>query len=109
VVPDGVPCVRVVFPLPNGNAIVIMKPTVGTDGSLVLESAGPGFGSAGFYFTITDGPGRVRARYVRALRERIHVYPARDQVRADHVLSLWGMTFLRLHYRLRHRSFAVTA
>jgi hypothetical protein len=49
VVPDGpTPCVRVVFPLLDGNAIVLMKPTVGGDGSLLLESAGRGFGSAGF-------------------------------------------------------------
>ncbi|HJR62075.1 MAG TPA: hypothetical protein VJ803_00120, partial [Gemmatimonadaceae bacterium] len=45
----------------------------------------------------------VWARYLRALRESIHVYAATDGVRADHVLTLFGATFLRLHYRLVRR------
>ena len=95
-------CVRVVFPLPNGNAIVVMRPVAHPDGSLTLVSAGERFGSPGFYFTVDAGGGAVWARYLRALRESIHVYPADSgEVRADHVLSLWGATFLRLHYRLR--------
>jgi hypothetical protein len=102
-------CVRVVFPLPNGNAVVIMRPSVGEDGSVTLASAGRAFGSPGFYFTVGAGPGRVHARYVRSLRERIHVYPSPDGTRADHVLSLWGLTFLRLHYRLRLRASRPTA
>ncbi|MBI1734759.1 MAG: hypothetical protein HYR51_06260 [Candidatus Rokubacteria bacterium] len=97
-------CVKVVFPLPNGNAIVLMRPVAHDDGSLTVVSAGRRFGDAGFYFTVAV-PGRggeVWARYVRALKERIHVYPDRaGGVRADHVLTLWGATFLRLHYRLR--------
>lgn len=45
-------------------------------------------------------------RYLRSLRESIHVYEHDGQIRADHVLSLWGLTFLRLHYRLRVRNVA---
>ena len=97
-------CVRVVFPLPNGNAIVVMRPVAHEDGSLSLVSAGDRFGSPGFYFTVDAGGGRVWARYLRALRERIHVYAGTDDVRADHVLSLWGAEFLRLHYRLRRKA-----
>ena len=97
-------CVRVVFPLPNGNAIVIMRPVAHSDGSLTLESSGERFGDPGFYFTIRDAGGKMVARYVRSLRESIHVYSATDGgVRADHVLKIWGLTFLRLHYRLRWR------
>jgi hypothetical protein len=96
---DGA-CVRVVFPLPNGNAIVIMRPVAHADGSFSIVSAGRGFGEPGFYFTV-HGRGRVWARYLRAMRETIRVHAAPDgAVRADHVLTLWGATFLRLHYRL---------
>jgi hypothetical protein len=98
------PCVRVVFPLPNGNAIVIMRPVAEAAGSLSLISAGDGFGDPGFYFTVHGRGGVVWARYLRALRESIHVYPLDGDIRADHVLSLWGATFLRLHYRLRSRT-----
>ncbi|MBZ0297022.1 MAG: hypothetical protein K8L99_30965 [Anaerolineae bacterium] len=94
------PCVKVTFPLPNGNAIVIMKPTVHQDGSVTLTSSGLSFGDAGFYFTVYRND-RVYVRYVRPLRETIHVYSnAQDEVRADHEMTLWMRTFLRLHYRL---------
>lgn len=99
-------CVRVVFPLPNGNAIVIMRPIANDDSSLTLVSAGKGFGSPGFYFTVRAGTNAVWARYVRAMRETITVYTAEGGARADHVLTLWGVTFLRLHYRLRRQQAA---
>jgi hypothetical protein len=98
-------CVRVVFPLPNGNAIVIMRPIAHSDGSLTLISSGDRFGDPGFYFTVRDTNDAMHARYVRSFRETIHVYGAPEGgVRADHVLTIWGLTFLRLHYRLRWRS-----
>jgi len=101
---DATRCVRVVFPLPTGNAMVLMRPLAHPDGSLSLVSTGEAFGSPGFYFTVQDRDGAVWARYLRALRETIHVYPAAGEVRADHTLSLWGASFLQLHYRLRRRS-----
>ncbi len=100
----GGACVKVVFPLPNGNAVVLMRPEAHPDGSLSVISAGRHFGDPGFYFTVHGRGGRVWARYVASLKETIRVYSAEDgAVRADHVLTLWGMTFLRLHYRLRPR------
>jgi hypothetical protein len=94
-------CVKVVFPLPNGNAMVIMYPESHSDGSFSLTSSGKGFGAPGFYFTVHGGK-EVWARYVRSMRESIRVYPSGvGEVRADHTLKLWGATFLRLHYRLR--------
>jgi hypothetical protein len=103
------PCVRVVFPLPNGNATVIMRPVANPDGSFLLLSAGDGFGSPGFYFTVLAAPGQIWARYLRSFRETIRVYSDREgDVRADHDLTLWHATALRLHYRLR-RAQAVSA
>ena len=97
------PCVKVVFPLPNGNAMVIMRPEVHEDGSMSVTSSGRHFGDPGFYFTVHDADS-IWARYLRTLRERIHVYPADDAVRADHILSVWKATFLRLHYRLKRKA-----
>ena len=54
------PCMRVVFPLPNGSAIVIMRPDR-ADGSLTVSSFGNAFGGAGFYFYVGDGPARLGA------------------------------------------------
>jgi hypothetical protein len=98
------PCMRVVFPLPNGSAIVVMRPELHADGSVSVSSFGHGFGGAGFYFYVGDGPDRGHARYVRTLKESIRVFPGTDgAVRADHALDLFGATFLRLHYRMVER------
>lgn len=59
-----------------------------------------GFGDPGFYFVVDQGS-TVWARYVRAMKESIHVYAAEpDTLRADHTLRVWGRVFLRLHYRM---------
>jgi hypothetical protein len=95
-------CVKVVFPLPNGNAIVMMRPEAHEDGSFEITSSGSGFGDAGFYFTVRDHDNCFWVRYVGTLKESIRVYEAEgNSVRADHVLRIWGTAFLRLHYRLR--------
>jgi hypothetical protein len=101
---QNIPCVKVVFPLPNGNATVIMKPEVCSDGSLKLHSRGNVFGDAGFYFVVRDEKGQAWARYVRSMQESIHVYIGKnDELCADHVLKLFGLVFLRLHYRIKSR------
>jgi hypothetical protein len=61
------PCVKVVFPLPNGNAQVFLKPETSADGSLTVTSSGRRFGDPGFYFTVHHG-GKVWARYLRAMQ-----------------------------------------
>ena len=97
---DGV-CAKVVFPLPNGNAIVLMKPSVGAYGSLTLISAGDSFGDCGFYFTVHHADGTIHARHVKTMRESIRVYPDGNGIRADHILTIWRQTFLRIHYAAR--------
>jgi hypothetical protein len=101
----GDPCVKTVFPLPNGNAIVLLRPEALPDGSLLLVSEGKRFGDPGFYFTVNRPDGQVVARYLRSFRERIRVFPADGGVlRTDHTMSLWGLRCLHLHYRLRLRA-----
>lgn len=91
-------CVRVVFPLPNGNAMVLMRPELHADGSMSVVSSGRRFGDPGFYFTVRSDANHVWARYVPSLRESIHVYPAEAAtVRADHALEFLGLSVLRIH------------
>jgi hypothetical protein len=98
------PCVKVVFPLPNGNAVVIMRPEVHPDGSISITSAGKAFGDPGFYFVVHGDGGTIWAKYVRSMQETIHVYPAEsDEARADHIFRIWGVVFPRLHYRMRRQ------
>ena len=99
------PCVKVVFPLPNGSAMVIMRPESGPDGSFTVRSVGVRFGDPGFYFFVEKEPGCGWARHVRTLQETIRVYAdAQGTLRADHDLCIWGTRFLRLHYRMRKRA-----
>jgi hypothetical protein len=102
--PDGRPCVKVVFPLPRGSATVMLAASVTPDGGLELVSSGRRFGDAGFYFLLRDRRGRHFSQYIRSLRERITVYVDDEQVlRADHRLSLWRRPMLTLHYRMTRR------
>ena len=101
-------CVRVAFPLPNGYALVIMKPESYSDGSFTLRSAGSRFGDPGFYFFVQSEPGTGWARYVSSFKESIHVFEGdRGALLAEHELSLWGARCLRLHYRMRRKSLAL--
>jgi hypothetical protein len=78
-------------------------------GALTVTSAGRHFGDPGFYFTVHRSEGRMWARYVRAMTESIRVYAAgAGEVRADHTMWFAGLTFMRLHYRLRPRAGAVS-
>jgi hypothetical protein len=99
------PCVKVVFPLPNGNAIVFLKPEAGPDGRFALRSEGRRFGDAGFYFTVYRKRGEVRARYVPLMKERMEVYAETERVlRADHAFVFGRAVFLRMHYRMTART-----
>jgi hypothetical protein len=92
---------KVVFPLPNGNATVIMRREVLADGSLKLTSDGKRFGDNGFYFTLTNHKGRYWTRFVRSMHEWIRVYvDEEDILRADHNLHFYGFPFLKLHYKM---------
>jgi hypothetical protein len=95
------PLLKVIFPLPNGNASVIMTKQIGVDGSLTLSSDGNNFGENGFYFTLKDKKGTYWAKYVKQMHEWIKVFVDNDGVlRADHDLNFMGMRFLSLHYKM---------
>ncbi|WP_341240813.1 hypothetical protein [uncultured Nocardioides sp.] len=93
------PSVHVAFPLEQGNVQVFLRPEVGPDGSLVLESPAGAFGSDGCYVSVRH---RGRAFAARApVHERFHVYVDEEGVlRTDHHLSLWSARAVTLHYRL---------
>jgi hypothetical protein len=68
VLPCGKACVKAIFPLPRGNATVIMAPSVGSNGELHLDSSGQKFGDPGFYFLLTDSKGGYWAKYIPSFR-----------------------------------------
>jgi hypothetical protein len=95
---------KVLFPLPNGNAIVIMRKEILPDGSLKFTSDGRKFGDNGFYFTLTNHKGKYWTRFVRSMHEWIRVYIDEENVlRADHNLYFYGLPFLNLHYKMTEK------
>ena len=95
------PCVKVVFPMPNGNATVVLRPSVEPDGSLVLSSRGGRFGGPGFYRVQGRSNGRLRVWMIRTLVEQFRVYvDAKGILRCDHAVRFLGLPVLRLHYKM---------
>lgn len=97
------PCVKVVFPLPNGSATVLLRPEATPDGSLLLVSKGTSFGDPGFYFVVGHHTERAWVRYVPQMTERIHVYPNGDRLRTEHSLRFGCRPLLDFHYVMKRR------
>lgn len=97
----GHPAVKVVFPMPQGNATVLLRPSVSADGSFELSSEGRAFGDVGFYRVQTRPRARLRVWRVRTLKEHFRVYvDAMDTLRCDHQVRFLGFRVLHLHYRI---------
>lgn len=103
--PSGTRCVKIVFPLPRGNATEFLRPVVGEDGSLLLDGTGHRFGDPGFYFLLMDGGGQHHAQHIPTFRDRIRIYVDEDGIlRADQIFTLWGRTVVELRYRMLRKS-----
>lgn len=94
------PCIKVVFPLPNGNAIILLRPRVDVDGGMSLVSDGRRFGDPGFYFTVAADPGEIWVRYVRTMKEQLSLEAQGDSLVAHHRFRVFGLPFLQLRYRI---------
>jgi hypothetical protein len=99
------PCVKVCFPMPHGNATVLLRPELADGDSLILDSSGTRFGDPGFYRLHAPRPERVRVWHVRSLKEKFHVYvDAEGTLRCDHAVRFLGLPVLRLHYKIFRQS-----
>ncbi len=97
---EPAPCVKVVFPMPNGNATVILRPQL-RGGALELDSSGGRFGGAGFYRVQIRDADRVRVWRIRTLKEHFRVFvDDRGALRCDHSVRFLGLPVLRLHYKM---------
>jgi hypothetical protein len=96
---DDVPCVKAVFPMPDGNATVVLRPV--NDGTgFRLTSVGTGFGDAGFYRVQRSGDG-LRIWRVAHLHDTFHLYVDQEGcVRGDHEIRFLDVGVITLHYRM---------
>jgi len=99
--PDGNKCVKAVFPLPNGNATVILNPSVGINGELILDASGKKMGDAGFYFLLNDYKGNYWTQYIQSFQDKLIVNQTNDgQLVAKQALTLWKFNVLTFTYRI---------
>ena len=107
--PDGQPpLVKVAFPLPNGNVVVLLRPENSTDGALRLVSRGRRFGEPGMYLTVADVAGVVSVRRT-PVAEVFTVYEsAPRELRTDHLIAIYGYRLARLHYRIERKDFSAS-
>lgn len=95
------PCVKVVFPMPRGNATVILRPEHDEGSGLKLVSTGSRFGDAGFYRIQATGRG-LRIWRVATLHETFELWVDEEKhVRCEHAVRFLGLRVLTLHYRMR--------
>lgn len=102
--PSGKMCIKAVFPLPKGNATVIMLPSVGEHGELILDSSGKRFGDAGFYFLLNDSKGIYWSKYVKSFRDRLIVGKENEHIKAEQILTLWHKRVLQLNYIIKQKT-----
>lgn len=99
--PDGKKCVKAVFPLPKGNATVIMSPRVGPNGELILDSSGKYFSDPGFYFLLKDSKEKYWSKNIRSFRDQLVVWTDEKTVCAEHTQSLWRKEALCFNYQIK--------
>lgn len=99
--PSGKTCVKAVFPLPNGNATVLMNPSVGKNGELILDSSGEKFGDAGFYFLLKDSRGEYWSQFISSFRDKLIIGSENDLISAEQTLTLWNLKVLTFNYKIK--------
>lgn len=99
--PSGITCIKAMFPLPNGNATVILTPKVGTRGELILSSEGKKIGDSGFYFLLKDSKGQLWANFIKSFKDTLVVRSLKNRISATQTLTLWNMKVLRFDYEIK--------
>jgi hypothetical protein len=101
IIPSGKTCIKAIFPLPNGNATVILIPEVGNNGELILESAGHRFGDSGFYFLLKDTDGQLWTKYIKSFKDKLIVRSENENLTASQTLTLWNFKVLAFEYDIK--------
>lgn len=102
-IPNGKSCIKAIFPLPNGNATVILEPSVSKNGSLILSSSGKKIGESGFYFVLRDSNNLLWAKHIKSFKDQLIVYPNNNQLKAEQTLKLWGCKVVRFDYEIKKK------
>lgn len=99
-IPSGKTCIKAIFPLPNGNATVILTPEIGKNGELILDSAGHKIGDSGFYFLLEDSTGQLWTKFIRSFKDKLVVRSVNGRITATQTLTLWNLKVLKFEYEI---------
>jgi hypothetical protein len=96
--------VSVGFPVPQGSFTATLLPQARPGGGLILTSRSD-LDQPGHYLAYIDPDTRdMTALAVRGFAERLEVYVADGELRAEHSFAVFGLPFLVLHYRMHRKS-----
>ncbi|HLW62821.1 MAG TPA: hypothetical protein VKY33_05420 [Flavobacterium sp.] len=98
--PTGTTCIKAIFPLPKGNATVLMKPSVGKNNELILDSSGKTIGDAGFYFLLEDSKGIFWTKFVSTFKDKLIIKESAECLSAKQTLKLWNLNVAVLNYKI---------
>ena len=94
-------CIKAIFPLPNGNATVILTPSVGKNGELILDSSGQRIGDSGFYFLLRDSKGQLWSKFIKSFKDKLVVKSMNNRITATQTLTLWNLKVLEFEYEIK--------
>ncbi len=100
-IPSGQVCMKAIFPLPNGNATVILSPKIGNIGELILDSSGNKFGESGFYFLLRDSSGQLWTKFIKSFQDKLVVSSENENIHAIQTLTLWNLRVLKFEYSIK--------
>jgi hypothetical protein len=98
--PSGITCVKAIFPLPKGNATVILQPKVGNNQELILQSAGKKFGDPGFYFLLNDAKNNNWSLFHSSFTDELVVSEMDQELQAKQTMKLWNVPVVTFEYTL---------
>ena len=103
VIPSGQTCIKAIFPLPNGSATVILSPSVGENGELILTSSGKKIGDSGFYFLLNDSKGNIWTKFIKSFKDELVVSSENEHITALQTLTLWNLRVLQFTYNINKK------
>ncbi len=100
-IPSGEVCIKAIFPLPNGNATVILSPIIGDNGEFILDSSGKKMGDSGFYFLLEDSKGQLWTKFIRSFKDKLVMKSLNGKISAEQTLYLWNLRVLKFNYEIK--------
>ena len=96
--------VKAVFPLPKGNATVLLEPIVSKDGQFILRSVGQTFGDVGFYFLLHDARQQKWAKYIATFQDQLTVSVKNETLIAKQQLRIWQRNVVEFNYKIHPKA-----